>query len=99
MTLLLWLTIGYAAVLVLVLAVGLILVWLRLRAIDRALEATRDALVRASDASGDLDDRVAPLRERLLSAFAALQEAGDDLSEADERIREREGADLAGSAS
>lgn len=98
MKLLLWLTLGYAAVLVLVLAVGLVLAWLRLRGIDRALEAARDSLLQVRDASAGLDDRVVPLREPLMAAVGALQHAGEDLSEADERVRERLGADMAGSA-
>lgn len=88
MTLLIWLTLAYAAVLVLALAVGLTVVWLRLRRIDRGLEAARDSLVRTRDASAGLDDGIDPLRERLLAAIEALHEAAEDLSGAEEAVVE-----------
>lgn len=88
MTLLIWLTLGYAAVLVLALAVGLTMVWLRLRRIDRGLAAARDSLVRTRDASAGLDDGIDPLRERLLAAISALHEAAEDLSGAEEAVVE-----------
>lgn len=98
MTLLIWLTLAYAAILVAVLAVGLIMVWLRLRGIDRGLEAARDSLVRVRDASAGLDDAIEPLRERLLAAIRALQEAAEELAGAEEKVGERSGAAAGGGA-
>lgn len=92
MTILTWLTLGYAAVLVLVLAVGLLTVWLRLRGIAAALGAARDALARVRDATGGLDEGIAPLRDQLLEAVQALESAADDLGAAGDRVRERSGA-------
>lgn len=98
MRLLLWLTLAYAAVLVLTLAVGLTVAWLRLRSIDHGLAAAHAALVRVEVASASLDDEIAPLRDRLLAAIDALQVAGEDLTGAEERIRERVRATAAGGA-
>ncbi|MBW3554612.1 MAG: hypothetical protein KY466_13945 [Gemmatimonadetes bacterium] len=98
MTLLIWLTLAYAAILVLALAVGLIMVWLRLRGIDRGLEAAHDSLVRVRDASAGLDDGIEPLRERLLAAIRALQEAAEELAGAEEKVAERSGAAAGGGA-
>lgn len=98
MTVLLWVTLGYAAVLVLVLAVGLGMVWLRLRGIHRGLAAVGDALSHVRAASEGLDERVEPIRERLLAAIHLLQEAAEDLSDADERVSEQRDATPAGRA-
>lgn len=91
MTLLVWLTLAYAVVLVAALAIGLTLVWLRLRGVDRALAAARDSLVRVRDSSAGLDDGIRPLRERLLASVEALEAAAEDLVDARERVQERAG--------
>lgn len=98
MTLLLWLTLAYAAVLVLVLAVGLITVWLRLRGIDRALGSARQSLGEVCDATTGLDAALDPLVERLMGTVESLERAASELSDADQRLRERMGAAPAGGA-
>lgn len=96
MTLLLWLTLAYAAVLVLALAVGLILVWVRLRRIAAALGEARASLVRVRDASAGLSDAIHPLRDRLLAAISALEEAAEDLEGAEEQVGAGAGAAAGG---
>lgn len=96
MTLLLWLTLAYLAILVLALAVGLTLVWLRLRAVDRGLAAAHSSLLRVAEASAPLEEQIAPLRDRLLAAIDALEVAAEDLTGAEERVRERSGVAAAG---
>lgn len=96
MTLLLWLTLAYAAVLVLALAAGLITVWLRLRGIDRALDSARRSLLETRDATSELDDAIDPLVARLLATVDALQQAAGELVEADERAQERFGTAAGG---
>ena len=96
MTLLLWLTLVWAGVLILVLVAGLTLAWLRLRAIDRSLIAVREALFRTRDATADFDRSVAPVRGRLLATLDALQSAVEAREGADPRLRDRFGAGAAG---
>jgi hypothetical protein len=97
-TVLLWLTLAYAAVLVLTLAGGLTAIWLRLRGIDRALTAARDSLVRVRDASAPLDAAIRPVRERMLDAARSLEQAARELSAADEFVERRFEHEPAGGA-
>lgn len=96
MTLLLWLTLAYLAILVLALAGGLTLVWLRLRAIDRGLAAAHSSLLQVAEASAPLEEEIAPLRDRLMAAIEALETAAEDLTGAGERVRERSDVAAAG---
>lgn len=96
MTVLLWLTLAYAAVLVLALAVGLTTVWLRLRGIDRALDAARSSLLETRDATSGLPDAIDPLVHRLMATVESLEEAAGELREADERVKERLGTAAGG---
>lgn len=98
MTVLLWLTLAYAAVLVLALAAGLVTVWLRLRGIDRALGSARRSLVEVEDGTRGLDAAMDPLVDRLLATVESLDRAASELSQADQRVRERSGAAAAGGA-
>lgn len=96
MTLLLWITLVWAGVLILGLVAGLTLAWLRLRAVDRSLAAVREALLRTRDATADFDRSVAPVRGRLLATLDALQSAVEALEGAEPRLRDRFGAGAAG---
>lgn len=89
MTLLLWLTLAYTAVLVLTLAAGLTAVWLRLRGIDRALEAAHGSLTETRDATSGLHDSIEPVVQRLMATVGSLEEAAGELREADERVQEQ----------
>jgi septal ring factor EnvC (AmiA/AmiB activator) len=88
-TLLLWLTLGYAVILVLALAIGLTAIWWRLRGIDRALAAARDSLTRVRDATAPLETAIEPMRERMLESARSLQTAARELSAADEGLERR----------
>lgn len=96
MTVLIWLTLAYAAVLVLALAAGLTAVWLRLRGIDRALDAARKSLADTRDATSGLHESVDPLVQRLMATVESLEEAASEMTEADERVQERLGAPAGG---
>lgn len=98
MMVLLWLTLAYAAVLVLALAAGLITVWLRLRGIDRALGSARQSLDEVCEATTGLKAALDPLVERLMGTVESLERAATELSAADQRVRERMGAAPAGGA-
>jgi hypothetical protein len=91
MTLLLWLTLAYAAVLVLALAAGLTAIWLRLRGIGRALTAARDSLARVRDATAPLEAAMTPLQDRMLELAGSLEEAASELVVAGEAVGERLG--------
>lgn len=96
MTVLLWLTLGYAAVLVIALAAGLTAVWVRLRGIDRALESARKSLVETRAATGGLPESIDPLVQHLMATVESLHEAASELTEADERVQERLGTAAGG---
>lgn len=88
MQVLLVLTLIYAAVLVLALAISLIAIWWQLRGVDRALDAARGSLEGVRDATQALDERLTPIGEPLLEALTEFQTAAQELSEADRRVRE-----------
>ena len=96
MTLLLGLTLACAGVLILVLVVGLMLAWLRMRAIDRSLASFREAFFRTRDATAGFDRSVAPVRERLVATLDVLRGAVEALEAAEPGLRDRFGAGAAG---
>lgn len=89
MQLLTVLTLIYAGVLVLALAVSLIAIRLRLGAIDHALEGARASLGRVCAASEPLHDELAPIEERLKEALRSVNEAADELDGAHDAIEQR----------
>jgi hypothetical protein len=88
-TVLLWLTLAYAAILVLALAAGLTAIWLRLRGIDRGLTAARDSLARVRDATGPLDAAIGLVREPMLETSRSLETAATELATAAEALERR----------
>jgi hypothetical protein len=82
MTVLISVTLAYAAILVLALAASLTAILVRLRRIDRALDRTRRALLRVRSGTEPLALHFEPIEQRLGAAIRSYKEAADDLSKA-----------------
>jgi methyl-accepting chemotaxis protein len=80
------LTLIYAVVLVLALAVSLIIIWMYLRRIAGSLSQTRATLESVGDTTRSLDDHFQRLQDESVGASAALIEALGRLRRVEDRF-------------
>ncbi|CAN5648993.1 hypothetical protein BH23GEM3_BH23GEM3_11420 [soil metagenome] len=80
------LTLIYAGVLILALAASLIAIWVLLRRTAGALAEAKRLLLRVEHQTAPLRDHIEPLRDGAGAVAEALDTAGTQLEEADQRL-------------